>query len=141
MWCIPPNQNAAFVAAMEDVLEVYSRAYNPDIPVVCMDEQPIELHADSRETIKLSENNHTEKVDHEYVRNGTCCAFMFNEPLGGWRRVTVTERRAKTDWAYQIKKLVDEDYADASKIVLVCDNLNTHNFWVNHFFWGQMDLG
>ena len=128
MWCIPPNQNAAFVAAMEDVLEVYSRAYNPDIPVVCMDEQPIELHADSREPIKLSEKNHTEKVDYEYIRNGTCCVFMFNEPLGGWRRVTVSERRTKTDWAYQIKKLVDEDYADASKIVLVCDNLNTHNF-------------
>ena len=78
MWCIPPNQNAAFVAAMEDVLEVYSRAYNPDVPVVCMDEQPIELHADSRETIKLSEKNHTEKVDYEYIRNGTCYVFMFN---------------------------------------------------------------
>lgn len=128
MWCIPPNQNSAFVAAMEDVLEVYSRPYNPNIPVVCMDEQPIELHKDSRPTIKLSENNHSEKVDHEYIRNGTCCVFMFNEPLGGWRRVTVSERRTKLDWAYQIKKLVDEDYPEVQKIVLVCDNLNTHNF-------------
>lgn len=106
---------------------MYSRPYDPNIPVVCMDEQPIELHADSREAIRLSASNHTEKVDHEYVRHGTCCAFMFNEPLGGWRRVSVSERRTKTDWARQIRKLVDEDYPDASRIVLVCDNLNTHS--------------
>lgn len=127
MWCIPPDQNASFVAAMEDVLEVYSRPYDPKKPVVCMDEQPIQLLSDSRPTIKMSETNHTEKVDHEYVREGTCCAFMFNEPLGGWRRVTINETRKKTDWAEQIKKLVDEDYPDVDKIVLVCDNLNTHN--------------
>jgi hypothetical protein len=127
MWCIPPDQNASFVAHMEDVLEVYSRQYDPRRPMVCMDEQPIELHADSRETIPLSENNHTEKVDHEYIRHGTCCGFMFTEPLGGWRRVTVKERRTKMDWAEQIKQLVDVDYPDAEKIVLVCDNLNTHD--------------
>lgn len=126
-WCIPPQQNAAFVANMEDVLEVYARPYDPHAPVICMDEQPIELHRDSRETIHLSESNHTEKVDHEYVRNGTCCGFMFTEPLGGWRRVTILEHRCKTDWAQQIKRLVDEDYPEAEKIVLVCDNLNTHN--------------
>lgn len=112
---------------MEDVLEVYARPYDPLAPVVCMDEQPIELHYDSRETIHLSESNHTEKVDHEYTRNGTCCGFMFTEPLGGWRRVTILEHRCKTDWAQQIKRLVDEDFPDAEKIVLVCDNLNTHN--------------
>lgn len=127
MWCIPAKQNAAFVACMEDVLEVYSRPYDPKRPVVCMDEQPIELHKDSRETIPLSEENHVEKVDHEYVRNGTCCAFMFNEPLGGWRRVSIREKRRKNEWAEEIKKLVDEDYPDAEIIVLVCDNLNTHN--------------
>lgn len=127
MWCIPPYQNAAFVAAMEDVLEVYSRPYDPLKPVVCMDEQPIELHKNSRKTIHLSKDNHTEKVDHEYVRNGTCCGFMFTEPLGGWRRMTIKEQRCKKDWAEQIKTLVDEDYPDAVKIVLVCDNLNTHN--------------
>lgn len=127
MWCIPPHQNAAFVAHMEDVLEVYSRPYDPQRPVVCMDEQPIELHCDSREAIGLSANNHTKKVDHEYVRNGTCCGFMFTEPLGCWRRVSILEHRCKSDWANQIKRLVDEDFADAEKIVLVCDNLNTHN--------------
>ena len=75
----------------------------------------------------MSEKNHTRKVDHEYIRKGTCCAFMFNAPLGGWRRVTVSKTRKKDDWAHQIKKLVDEDYPDAKKIILVCDNLNTHN--------------
>ena len=127
MWCIPPEQNAAFVAAMEDVLDIYSRPYDKDCPVVCMDEQPIELHEDSREPIRISNGNHIEKVDHEYIRKGTCCAFMFTEPLGGWRRVDVNERRTKVDWALQIKKLVDEDYPEVTKIILVCDNLNTHN--------------
>ena len=128
MWCIPPKQNAAFVAAMEDVLEVYSRPYDSKRPVICMDEQPIELHADAREPIGLSESNHTEKVDHEYIRCGTCCAFMFTEPLGGWRKVTAKEHRKKADWAEQIRSLVDDDYPDAEKIVIVCDKLNTHNF-------------
>ena len=127
MWCIPPDQNASFVAAMEDILEVYSRPYDPLKPVICMDEQPIQLLSDSRPTIKMSKNNHTKKIDHEYIRENTCCAFMFNEPLGGWRRVTVNETRKKIDWAKQIKKLVDDDYPDVDKIVLVCDNLNTHN--------------
>lgn len=127
MWCIPPHQNAAFVAQMEDVLEVYSRPRDPKRPLVCMDEQPIELHHDSRQTIHLSADNHTEKVDHEYVRNGTCCGFMFTAPHECWRRVTIRTQRCKTDWAQEIKQLVDEDFPDAEKIVLVCDNLNTHN--------------
>jgi len=127
MWCIPPEQNSSFVANMEDVLEVYSRPYDEKRPVVCMDEQPIELHDDSRQPIPMSESNHTEKVDHEYVRKGTCCGFMFTEPLGGWRRVDILESRKRDDWAHQIRKLVDEDFPDAEVIVLVCDNLNTHN--------------
>lgn len=127
MWCIPPEQNASFVAHMEDVLEVYSRSLDPCRPLVCMDEQPIELHSDSRETLHLSETNHSEKVDHEYVRNGTCCGFMFNAPLIGWRRVSIREHRCKDDWAREIRRLVDDDFPDAEKIVLVCDNLNTHN--------------
>lgn len=127
MWCIPPHQNAAFVAQMEDVLEVYSRPRNPNRPLICMDEQPIDLHHDSRQTIHLSAENYTEKVDHEYVRNGTCCGFMFTAPHECWRRVTIRTHRCKTDWAQEIKQLVDEDFPDAEKIVLVCDNLNTHN--------------
>lgn len=92
-----------------------------------MDEQPIELHADTREPIHLSEMNHSEKVDHEYARKGTCCGFMFTEPLGGWRRIAIKTQRCKQDWAQQINELVDVDYPDAERIVLVCDNLNTHN--------------
>ena len=72
MWCIPPDQNAAFVAAMEDVLELYSRPYDPEVPIVCMDEQPIELHGDAYKPIEMSETNHTRKEDHEYKRKGTC---------------------------------------------------------------------
>lgn len=102
----PLQQNAAFVAAMEDVLEVYSRPYDSRYPVVCMDEQPIELHTDAGETIHLSETNHSEKVDHEYVRKGTCCGFMFTEPLGKWCQVTIRTQRCKQDWAQQIKELV-----------------------------------
>ncbi|MBR1575989.1 MAG: transposase [Bacteroidales bacterium] len=70
---------------------------------------------------------HTEKVDHEYVRNGTCCGFMFTAPLECWRRVSIREHRCKTDWTQEIKQLVDEDFPDVEKIVLVCDNLNTHD--------------
>lgn len=113
---------------MEDVLEVYSRPYNPNYPVVCMDEQPIQLLDDSRPPIKMSPNNHTEKEDHEYIRCGSCNAFMFTEPLGCWREVTITETRTKKDWAMKIKHIVDYVYPDVEKIVLVCDNLNTHNF-------------
>ena len=111
---------------MEDVLEIYSRPLDSRIPVVCMDEQPILLLADSREPIHLSQDNHTEKVDHEYIRCGTCNSFMFTEPLGGWRHVEITRTRTKSDWAKQIKWLVDEVYGDADNIILVCDNLNTH---------------
>ena len=71
MWCIPPGQNAAFVAAMEDVIELYSRPYDPEFPLVCMDEQPIELYEDAYPAIEMSDSNHTRKVDHEYVRRGT----------------------------------------------------------------------
>lgn len=127
MWCIPPEQNAAFAANMEDVLEAYSRPYDGRRPVVCTDEQPIELHDDSRQPIPMSGSNHTAKVDHGYVRKGARCGFLFNEPLGGWRRVDIPESRKRDDWAHQIKKLVDEGFPDAEVIVLVCDNPNTHN--------------
>lgn len=105
--------------------EVLVLSYDSKRPFICMDEQPIELHADSREPIGLSESNHTEKIDHEYIRCGT---FMFTEPLGRWRNVTAREHRKKLDWAGQIKALVYDDYPDAEKVVLICDNINTHNF-------------
>ena len=85
------------------------------------------LHEDAYPVIEMSESNHTRKVDHEYVRKGTCCAFMAGEPLGGWRRGTENRTRKRDDWALQIKRLADEDHPDVKKIILVCDNLNTHN--------------
>jgi hypothetical protein len=128
MWCIPPEQDAAFVAAMERVLAVYHRPYNPRYPVVNMDEQPIQLLSESHTPLPMRPGD-TKKVDYEYVREGTCNLFLFVEPLGGWRSVRTTKTRTAIDWAEQVKSLVDNSrYANAERITLVCDNLNTHNF-------------
>lgn len=124
-WCIPPEQNAAFVAAMEDVLAVYARPYDPDYPVVCMDEKPYQLLDHKREPLPMRPGS-IEKVDSEYVRNGTCSIFIFTEPLGGWREVDALPHRTKIDWAHKVRWLLDEQYPDAKKVVLVMDNLNTH---------------
>ena len=126
MWCIPPKQNAEFVSHMEDVLEVYSRPYDENRPVICMDEKPFQLLDDRIEPIPLSKDNHTEKYDCEYVRKGSCSIFMFTEPLGQWREAHALPRRTSEDWAHQMKWLIDEAYPNAEKIVLVMDNLNTH---------------
>ncbi len=128
MWCIPPEQNAAFVAAMERVLAVYHRPYDPKFPVVNMDEQPVQLISESRTPLPMRPGD-TKKIDYEYVREGTRNVWMFVEPLGGWRSVRVTKTKTAVDWAHQIKSLVDDPrYANVERITLVCDNLNTHNF-------------
>ena len=111
---------------MEDVLEVYSRPYDENRPVICMDEKPFQLLDDRIEPIPLSKDNHTEKYDCEYVRKGSCSIFMFTEPLGQWRKAHALPRRTSEDWAHQMKWLIDEAYPNAEKIVLVMDNLNTH---------------
>lgn len=126
MWCIPPKQNADFVSHMEDVLEVYSREYNPKQPVICMDEKPFQLLDNFLEPIWMSKENHIMKYDSEYVRKGSCSIFMFTEPLGGWREAHALPRRTASDWANELKWLVDEKYNDVEKIILVMDNLNTH---------------
>lgn len=110
---------------MEDVLEVYSRPYDEKRPQICMDEKPFQLLKESREMI-IRDSDGMRLQDGEYVRCGTCSIFVFTEPLTGWRRAEALPRRTRSDWAVQIKKLVDEDYLDAEKIVLVMDNLNTH---------------
>lgn len=125
-WCIPPTKNAGFVCAMEDVLEVYCRPYDPSRPVVCMDETSKQLLREVRPTLPPRPGA-TEKVDCEYERNGICNLFVFTEPLAGKRYLDVTDRRTKRDWAWQIKMLLDVHYPDAEKIVLVMDNLNTHH--------------
>jgi len=111
---------------MEDVLEVYHLAYDPDYPLVCMDESCKQLIGEVREPIRYKPGQ-PERVDDEYVRNGVAEIFMEVEPLTGKRHVTVTERRTRKDWALQIKKMLDERYPDAIKVRLVMDNLNTHN--------------
>jgi len=127
MWCIPPKQNAEFVAKMEDVLEVYQRPYDENRPVVCMDEKPFQLLDERIQPIKMSENCRKTKEDCQYQRKGSCSIFLFTEPLGGWRNAIASERRTSEDWALQIKWLLDKGYPSAEKVVLIMDNLNTHN--------------
>lgn len=110
---------------MEDVLEVYKRPYDVKRPLICMDEQPTQLIKETRIPLP-AEPGRPECFDYEYERNGTATNFMFTEPLGDWRKVSVRERKTKRDWAEEIKELLDEDYRDAQTVVLVMDNLNTH---------------
>lgn len=110
---------------MEDVLEVYAKPYDPSIPVICMDEQPIQLLGEVREPIPATQD-HPKRVDYEYERAGTASIFMFSEPLAGKREVSVRTRRTKVDWALEVDRLLQTNYATAEKVILVCDNLNTH---------------
>jgi hypothetical protein len=128
MWCIPPQQDARFVAAMEDVLEVYARPYNAQRPVICLDEAAKQILAEVREPLPLS-TKHGIRYDSEYERCGTCAVFMVFEPLGAKRFVQVRQRRTAVDYAQVVKWMCDElypDNPDTEKIVLVQDNLNTH---------------
>ena len=110
---------------MEDVLSVYTRPYDPKYPWVGMDETSKQLVADIRTPLPAAPGQ-TECYDYEYERHGVSNLFMFFEPLRSWRRVTVTERRTKKDWAHCIRELVDLDFPDALRIGIVLDNLNTH---------------
>lgn len=123
-WCIG-KPSAGYVAKMEDVLDVYARPYDAKRPVVCLDETSKELRDTPRGSLPLQPEQ-PERQDYEYERHGVCNLFMSVEPLRGWRKVCVTDRRTAQDFAEQLRSLVEEDYADADKIVLVTDNLNTH---------------
>jgi hypothetical protein len=124
-WVIPPEANAEFVANMEEVLEVYERPYDPAHPVLCMDEQPVQLLKETRVPIEATQH-HAQRVDYEYERNGTASIFMFAEPLAGYRRATARPQRTKVDWALEVGNLLDTRYANCERITLVMDNLNTH---------------
>jgi hypothetical protein len=124
-WVIPPEADGEFVAHMEDVLETYEKPYNPAVPVVCMDEQPVQLLKETRPPIAATAE-HGRRVDYEYERAGTASIFMFTEPLAGWREVAVRERKTKIDWATEVARLLEGRYAGCEKVILVCDNLNTH---------------
>ena len=110
---------------MEDVLETYKKPCDKRFPVLCMDEQPVQLLKETRVPIPASKE-HARRVDYEYERNGTASIFMFAEPLKGWRQVRVRPQRTKVDWALEMKELLTTRFAEAEKVLLVCDNLNTH---------------
>jgi hypothetical protein len=110
---------------MEDVLEVYTRPYDPSRPQVCMDETSKQMLRDARAALPMAPGK-SGREDYEYERGGVANVFMFTEPLAGRRWVDITEHRTKVDWAHQIEELVEERYPKAERIVLVMDNLNTH---------------
>jgi len=122
---IPPEADAEFAASMEEVLDVYARPYDAGYPVLCMDEQPIQLLKETRTPI-AGTKKHPRRIDYEYERAGTASIFMFCEPLAGWRQVSVRERRTKVDWAEEVETLLRTRYASVKKVILVSDNLNTH---------------
>ena len=124
-WVIPPESNAEFVAGMEEVLATYAKAYDPARPVVCMDEQPIQLLKETRVPIEATKE-HGKRIDYEYERNGTASIFMFAEPLAGYRQATARARRTKIEWAREVAQLLETRYANCDVVTLVMDNLNTH---------------
>ncbi|RMF65778.1 MAG: IS630 family transposase [Calditrichaeota bacterium] len=124
-WVIPPEADAEFAAHMEDVLEVYSRPYDPKVPVLCMDEQPVQLVEEVRVPIGAT-REHPKRVDYEYRRAGVANVFLFAEPLAGWREIAVRSRKTKADWAWEMGRLMEGRYAECEKVIVVCDNLNTH---------------
>lgn len=125
MWCIP-EVTPEFMTRMLDVLEVYQRDYDPKIPVVCVDEKLTQLITEMR-TPLMGKAGKPRRVDYEYKRNGTCHLFVAIEPKAGKRKVRVTKRRTKKDYASFIKYLALHVYKRVKKILLVEDNLNTHN--------------
>ena len=130
MWCIPPQQDARFVAAMEDVLEVYERPYDPERPLVCLDEGAKQILSEVRVPLPLKPASlkpasaQVERYDNEYERQGTCALFMLSQPLVGQREVLVRDRRTARDYAEVVRHLCDEVHPQAQAIVLVQDNLN-----------------
>src|ERR1043165_9192052 len=123
-WCIP-EVSGAFVAAMEDVLELYAEPYDPRRPKVCFDETNRQFLADNKTPLPAPAGK-PRRFDYEYKRAGTRNLFLFCEWQAGWRHVEVTAQRTKVDFAHQMKWLVDEHYPEAERIRVVLDNLNTH---------------
>ena len=120
---IPPQGNVGFVAAMERVLEIYRRPCDAAFAVVCMDEIPRQLIGETRTPMCVGAG-HEGREDYEYRRLGTCNVFMASEPLAGRRITKVTQRRTKSDWAHFLNEIA-ECFAEAEKITLIMDNLNT----------------
>jgi len=124
MWVIPPEQDAAFVCQMEEVLDVYKRPYDPQYPVVCLDESPKQLVSEVKQAIKKSDGSI--QYDYEYKREGAAEVYMCFEPLAGKRYIAVTETHTMIQWAKIVGYLVTNKYPNAKKITLVQDNLSSH---------------
>jgi hypothetical protein len=122
---IPPEHHADFVANMEDVLDLSQRPHDPQHPLVNMDEKPVQLIKETRTPLPAQPGKPL-RYDYEYERVGTANVFLCTEPLTGWRTINISEHRPAVDWAHQIKHLLDDCDPDADKVILVCDNLNTH---------------
>ena len=137
-WVIPPEADGEFVAGMETVLDTYAEPYDPKFPKLCMDEQPIQLLKETRVPVPATKD-HPRRVDYEYERAGTASIFMFCEPLSDWRQVTVRQQRTKIAWAMEVEQLLRPGYASAEKVILVCDNLNTHTIGA-HCAAGLVDV-
>ena len=124
-WCIPPEASEDFVSAMEDVLEVYQRPEAPNHPVVCVDEKSQQHIREIRTPLPMAPGMPV-RYDSHYTRNGVSNLFMIFAPFQGFRHVQVTDQRTSIDFAHICRDLVDVHFSDAEKIILVCDNLNTH---------------
>jgi hypothetical protein len=124
-WVIPPEADAEFAASMEEVLETYGKPYDRARPMLCMDEQPVQLVKETRKPIEGTAKR-PRRVDYEYERAGTANIFMFTEPLSGWRQATAREFKTKVDWALEVAGLLEGRYRKCDKVTLVSDNLNTH---------------
>ncbi len=123
---IPPGENANFVAHMEQILDLYQQPYDCEYPLICTDEQPVQLLKERREGWPM-EPGGTAKIDYQYERNGTANIFMLSEPFRGWRHTVTREQKASRDWANVIKELLDIHYPKVKKVHLVCDNYRTHS--------------
>ncbi len=123
---IPPRKSAAFVWRMEEVLDLYEEPYDPPLPVVCFDERPCQLLAEVRDPLPIAPGR-AGRFDSHYERRGMAFVLMAFEPLSGWRKVELTERRRGREFAGMVRGLLEEDYPRAQRIRLVCDNLSTHS--------------
>lgn len=124
-WVIPRKKNGEFLAAMESVLAVYGMPYDAQCPVICMDEQPVQLIEEVSQPIAAT-TAHPKRVDYEYKRAGSTNIFMFCEPKSGWREARVRQRKTKVDWAQEVAYVLDTYYEHHDHVILVCDNLSTH---------------
>ena len=111
---------------MEAVLDLYTAAHDPAEPLIAMDESSVQLLADVHAPLPIAPGR-PRRQDDQYQRKGVRALFMFFDPFGGWRRVTSSAQRTKADWAREVRRLLDQDYPDARRVHLLCDNLNVHH--------------